>query len=66
MIRLGTSPMKSSDYILGYILSLLPIVLIQNVLFFIAAIAMGLEFTISIIPTVLVSMIISIFFNNIY
>lgn len=62
LIRLGTSPMKSSDYILGYILSLLPIVLIQNVLFFIAAIAMGLEFTISIIPTVLVSMIISIFF----
>ena len=62
LIRLGTSPMKSSDYILGYILSLLPIVLIQIVLFFIAAIAMGLEFTISIIPTVLVSMIISIFF----
>ena len=25
LIRLGTSPMKSSDYILGYILSLLPI-----------------------------------------
>ena len=62
LIRLGTSPMKSSDYILGYILSLLPIVLIQNVLFFITAIAMGLEFTISIIPTILVSMIISIFF----
>ena len=54
--------MKSSDYILGYILSLLPIVLIQNVLFFITAIALGLEFTISIIPTILVSMIISIFF----
>ena len=62
LIRLGTSPMKSSDYILGYILSLLPIVLIQNVLFFITAIAMGLEFIISIIPTILISMIISIFF----
>ena len=62
LIRLGTSPMKSRDYILGYILSLLPIVLIQNVLFFLTAIIMGLEFTISIIPTILVSMIISIFF----
>ena len=62
LIRLGTSPMKSSDYILGYILSLIPIVLIQNVLFFLTAIIMGLEFTISIIPTILVSIIISIFF----
>ena len=62
LIRLGTSPMKSRDYILGYILSLLPIVLIQNVLFFLTAIVMGLEFSMSIIPTILVSMIISIFF----
>ena len=62
LIRLGTSPMKSSDYILGYILSLLPIVLIQNILFFLTAIIMGLKFTISIILTILVSMIISIFF----
>ena len=62
LIRLGTSPMKSSDYILGYILSLLPIVLIQNVLFFLTAIIMGLEFSISIIPTILVSIIISVFF----
>ena len=62
LIRLGTSPMKSKDYILGYILSLLPIVLIQNILFFITALLMGLKCTISIIPTILVSMIISIFF----
>ena len=62
LIRLGTSPMKSSDYILGYILSLLPIVLIQNILFFSTAIIMGLQFSISIISTVLVSMFISIFF----
>ena len=62
LIRLGTSPMKSSDFILGYILSLLPIVLIQNILFFLTAIIMGLEITMSIIPTIFVSMIISIFF----
>lgn len=62
LIRLGTSPMKSSDYILGYILSLLIVVLMQNVLFFLTAIIMGLKFSMSIIPTILVSMVISIFF----
>jgi len=62
LIRLGTSPMKSNDYILGYILSLLPIVLIQIILFFLTAIIMELDFTLSIIPTILASLIISIFF----
>ena len=62
LIRLGASPMKSSDFILGYIISLLPIVLIQNILFFSTAIIMGLEFSISIIPTIFVSVIISVFF----
>ncbi len=62
LIRLGTSPMKSSDFILGYILSLLPIVLIQNILFFLVAIMMGLEFSINILLTILVSMVISILF----
>ena len=37
LIRLGTSPMKPSDYILGYILSLIPIIVVQSVLFFIVA-----------------------------
>ena len=62
LIRLGTSPMKSCDFILGYILSLLPIVLIQNTLFFLVAIMMGLEFSINILFTILVSMIVSILF----
>ena len=62
LIRLGTSPMKSSDYILGYILSILPIVLIQDILFFIVAILLGLSFSINIIYTILVSLVISVFF----
>ncbi len=62
LIRLGTSPMKSSDYILGYILSIIPIILIQNVIFFIVAIILGLNFTISIIYTILISIVISVFF----
>ena len=62
LIRLGTSPMKSSDYILGYIVSLVPIIVIQDVLFFVVAIILGLSFSINIIYTVLVSIVVSIFF----
>ena len=47
LIRLGTSPMKSSDYILGYILSLIPIIIIQNILFFITACLLGLSISIN-------------------
>ncbi len=62
LIRLGTSPMKSSDYILGYIVSLVPIIVIQDVLFFIVAVILGLNFSVNIIYTVLVSIVVSIFF----
>ena len=60
--RLGVSPMKSIDYILGYSISVLPIVLIQNILFFITAIILGLNFSINIIYTILVSIPISLLF----
>lgn len=62
LIRLGISPMKSSDYILGYILSIIPIILIQDILFFIFAIILGLSFSINIIYAILVSIITSILF----
>lgn len=62
LIRLGTSPMKSSDYILGYILSLIPIILVQDILFFTVAIILGLNFTINILFTILISMVVSILF----
>ena len=62
LIRLGTSPMKPSDYILGYILSLMPIIIIQDILFFLVAILLGLSFSINIIYAILISIIISILF----
>lgn len=62
LIRLGTSPMKSSDYILGYIISLIPIIIIQDILFFVVACLLGLNFSINIIFTILISMIVSILF----
>lgn len=64
LIRLGTSPMKPSDYILGYILSLIPIIIIQDILFFLVAILLGLSFSINIIYAILISIIISILFIN--
>lgn len=62
LVRLGTSPMKSSDFILGYIVSLLPIVILQNVLFFIVAYLLGLTLSINILFTIFISIIISILF----
>ncbi len=62
LIRLGTSPMKSRDYILGYVLSIVPIILIQEVLFFVTAMLLGLHFSINIIYTVLISLVVSILF----
>ena len=62
LVRLGTSPMKSSDFILGYVLSLIPIIISQTILFFVVAIVLGLSFSINIIYTILISLVISILF----
>ena len=62
LIRLGTSPMKPSDYILGYVLSLIPIIIIQDILFFITAIILGLSISINIIYAILISIVVSILF----
>lgn len=62
LVRLGASPMKPADYIFGYILALLPIVILQNILFFIAASLMGLTPSPNMIYVILISLIIAIFF----
>ena len=62
LIRLGVSPMKSYEYILGYMISLIPMILIQNVLLFGLALILGLEFSINIILTILASIVVSILF----
>ena len=65
LIRLGISPMKPIEYILGYMLSIIPLILIQNVLFFILAIVLGLSFSINIIWAILISIVIAILFITI-
>lgn len=60
--RLLVSPLRDIDYILGYGLSVIPIVFIQNVLFFFVGCLLGLSFSINIIYTILVSMFVSILY----
>jgi len=62
LMRLGASPMKPRDYILGYLLSLLPIILLQNFLFFLVACLMGLPLTINVLLAALIALPISILF----
>ena len=62
LIRLGISPMKPIEYILGYMLSIIPLIIIQNVLFFILAIVLGLSFSINIIWAILISIVVAILF----
>ena len=62
LIRLGISPMKSVDYILGYMLSIIPMILIQNILFFSLALILKLPFTPYILLAILISVFISIIF----
>lgn len=54
--------MKPIEYILGYMISFIPIILLQNILLFIIAIFLGLQFSINIIWTVLASIIIAVLF----
>lgn len=62
LMRLGASPMRASDYIFGYTLSLFPIILIQNVLFFGTACLIGLPFSFNIVLAINATLFISIFF----
>lgn len=62
LVRLGISPMKPIEYILGYMFSIIPLIIIQNVLFFILAIILGLSFSINIIWAILVSIFVAVLF----
>lgn len=62
LIRLGVSPMRPIEYIIGYIMSLIPIVVMQSILIFILAVILGLDLSINIIFAILVLIPISILF----
>ena len=60
--RLYTTPLKSSDYILGYMLPIIPIAIVQSVICYLIAIALGLPITINIIYAILMIVPIAIFY----
>ncbi len=62
LARLALSPMSAFDYVAGYVLSLLPLVLLQVVLFFSEALLLGLSFSVGIIFAALAVLPISILF----
>lgn len=51
--RLYTTPLKSSDYILGYMLPIIPIAIAQSIACYLIAITLGLPVTVNIIYAVL-------------
>ena len=60
--RLYTTPLKSSDYILGYMLPIIPIAIAQSVICYLIAIALGLPITINIIYAILMIVPIAVFY----
>ncbi len=60
--RLYTTPLKAYDYILGYMLPILPIAMAQSVVCYSVAIALGLQATVNIIYAVLMIMPASLFY----
>lgn len=59
--RLYTTPLKSTDFILGYMLPLIPIAISQTVVCFATAIILGLEFSVNIIYTVIFTLPVALF-----
>ena len=62
MQRLYTTPLKATDFILGYALPIIPIAVAQCVVCYIVAIMLGLEITATILYAVLFIIPVSIFF----
>ncbi len=60
--RLYTTPLKSSDFILGYMTPLIPIAIAQSTVCYLIAIALGLPISINIIYAILMIIPIAIFY----
>ena len=60
--RLYTTPLKSADYILGYMLPLVPISMAQSLVCYIVAVFLGLPITVNILYAVLMTIPVAIFY----
>ncbi len=60
--RLYTTPLKSMDFILGYILPIIPIALAQSIICFLIAVLLGLPVTVNILFAVSMMFPVSLFY----
>ena len=62
LTRLYTTPLKARDFILGYLLPVLPLCLAQTVICYIVALILGLQFSINIVWAILMNLVPSFFY----
>lgn len=62
MQRLYTTPLKATDFILGYTLPIIPIAIVQSLICYVVAVIIGLEITVSIIWAIFMIVPVSVFF----
>ncbi len=60
--RLYTTPLKASDFILGYLLPMIPLAMVQSIVCYLIAIVLGLPVTVNIIYAVFMILPISLFY----
>ncbi len=62
LTRLYTTPLKAYEFILGYLLPILPLCIVQSIICYIAAMILGLPFSINIVWAILMNLVPSLFF----
>lgn len=62
VLRLFTSPIRPSEFILGYTLPLLPMALVQSLVCYAASLALGLRLTVSLLAAVVINIPIAVVF----
>lgn len=60
--RLYTTPLKSSDFILGYMLPMIPLAMAQSIVCYLVAVVLGLQVTVNIIYSIIMILPISVFY----
>lgn len=60
--RLYTTPLKSTDFILGYLLPIIPIAVIQSVICYLVAVILGLPVTVHILSAILMILPVAVFY----
>ena len=57
LTRLYTTPLKATDFILGYLLPIIPLCLAQSLICYIVALILGMQFSINIIWAILMNIV---------